>query len=248
LELSGVRLLLTTRYNAESAPIGGADFDDPANLGGSHGAHSQTLDSRWAAIRDRFEVDGWPLVRLKQVHGNTVVTNALPSGHPPVEAKRGPIEVGEADAIVVDEPGVIGMIRTADCGAVALVGSRAVAIVHAGWKGLASGVLEAAASSLADAGTKATHAVIGAHIRPCCYEFGQDDLDRVAAKVGDEVRSHTRGGAPALDLGAGIEAVCRTLNVEVAYHEPTCTGCSERYFSHRTRRDVGRHGILACVR
>ncbi len=99
-----------------------------------------------------------------------------------------------------------------DCAPVALVAPHAVGVVHAGWPGLAGGVLPNAVAALAapapggdrSAAPAATVALIGPTIRACCYEFGTADLAAVEARVGTPLRRRTRDGRPALDLVGGL--------------------------------------------
>lgn len=131
-----------------------------------------------------------------------------------------------------------------DCAPVVLVGAgRRVAVAHAGWRGLAAGVLDAALTALAEP----LHTVVlGPTIGPCCYEFGVDDLAAVAAGVGvadERVTASTSSGTVALDVPAAIasfaERACAPL-----HRIGGCTGCTYPGFSHRVRRDTGRH-VLA---
>ena len=106
----------------------------------------------------------------------------------------------EADAAFTNVPGARVAVRTADCVPIVLEGDGCVGIVHAGWRGLAAGVVAATIDAMGGA----TSAVVGPHIRPGCYEFGADDLDEVAAALGPHVRNTTTWGTPALDLTAAV--------------------------------------------
>jgi hypothetical protein len=113
-------------------------------------------------------------VFLKQVHGTQVVrltaADALP-GAP----------LHEADASVTSEPGVACTVLVADCLPLLLAAphGRAVAAAHAGWRGLAGGVVERTLSELCDVGACApeeVHAWLGACIGPRRFEVGRDVL------------------------------------------------------------------------
>jgi hypothetical protein len=191
-----------------------------------------TLETRRRAIVDL------PWTWLQQVHGSTVVVVDRPAQH-----------AGEtADAAVSGVPGAALAVQVADCAPVALVSSAgAVGIAHVGWRGLTDGVLPATVAALRDvAGSDGTvTGVIGACIHHECYEFGEDDLDRVAAAGGDRVRSRTADDRPALDLVAGIEHVARSLDIGcVASPWDSCTSCSPGYWSHRARGDRGRQAMV----
>ncbi len=174
------------------------------------------------------------LCASRQVHGATVHRIAVGSG--PQHTR------GEAVAIVADGHatalgGVGTMVLVADCLPV-LLGSRgAVAAVHAGWRGLAGGVLEEGVRALRELGGEGEiAAVIGPGAGPCCYEVGEE----VHAAFGGAHRHGRHIDLPALArerlLAAGVE---RVQEVGV------CTICDERLFSHR--REGPRAGRQAGV-
>jgi copper oxidase (laccase) domain-containing protein len=85
---------------------------------------------------------------------------------------------------------------------------------------------------------------LGPHIRVGCYQFGDDDLDHVAAALGDHVRGTTTWGAPALDLTAGV----RSALGDIPIADPgACTACTDLYFSWRARKDAGRFATIAWI-
>jgi hypothetical protein len=165
---------------------------------------------------------------LRQVHGATVVEVTEPGEHAGVEA----------DAAFTTQPHCVLAVRTADCVPVVLVGDRAVGVVHAGWRGLAAGVIRATAEAMGSV----VEAHIGPHIRRGCYEFGPADLDRVATALGEEVRASTSWGTPALDL---TEAVRLALPPADVHDAGACTACSDVFFSWRARAEHERFATLA---
>lgn len=169
---------------------------------------------------------------LRQVHGADVVVVDHPGAH----------AGAEADAAVTDVPGAVLAVHTADCVPVLLSADAegVVGAAHAGWRGLVGGVLERTVEAMQALGAGEVTAHVGAHIRPRCYEFGPAELDRVAQRLGDAVRSETAWGTPALDLAAGVRATLVPLGVDVVDHGG-CTACEPaRWFSHRARADTGR--------
>ena len=119
----------------------------------------------------------WPdpsrLALLKQIHSTTVI-----------EAKS-PGWLGQGDALTTNVPGLLTGIRTADCVPILLVDSRnrAVAAVHAGWRGTAGRIAAATAAEMGRLfGTSPTdlHAAIGPAIGECCYEVGPEVARRFA--------------------------------------------------------------------
>ena len=188
------------------------------------------LAARRAAVCER------PWSWLRQVHGARVITVTEPGQH----------AGEEADGAVTRVPGAVLAVQTADCAPVLLTGDGVVGVAHAGWRGLEAGVVEATASAMADLGSPPTHAVLGPCIRARCYEFGDAELDLVAARYGDAVRATTAWGTPALDVAAGIAEACRRLRIEFT-DLGTCTACSPNHWSHRARAEPQRQALVAWI-
>ncbi len=176
-----------------------------------------------------------PWTWLRQVHGAGVVTVDVPG------ARAG----AAADAAVTATPGCPLVVRSADCAPVVLHGPGGLAVVHAGWRGLAGGVVAAAARALADLGAPAHRAEVGPCIRSGCYEFGAGDLARLARRWGSGVRARTRSGRPSLDLLAAVRAECAAVGIDAVTDSGSCTACDPRWFSHRARGDDARLATIA---
>jgi copper oxidase (laccase) domain-containing protein len=131
-------------------------------------------------------------------------------------------------------------VRTADCVPIVLLGDDSIGVVHAGWRGLAAGVIQATMAAMGDVHT----AHVGPHIRAGCYEFGPRDLDHVAGTLGNLVRGTTTWGTPALDLVAGVRSALGAIPVIDA---GACTACTDRYFSWRARQEVARFATIAWI-
>ena len=160
----------------------------------------------------------------RQVHGAEV--------HRAVAAQRGV----PGDGLWTDEPGVPMLKVTADCLPVALArvnDGPGLALLHAGWRGLSEGVLDAGVAALGGP----IAAVIGPGIGACCYEVGPE----VAGLFGVRGRR--------LDLRAVAERVLHAAGVERIEHVDVCTACdAERFFSHRRDGGVtGRQGVIGFV-
>jgi hypothetical protein len=159
--------------------------------------------------------------------------------------------VGEGDGLVTAEPGVVLAVLTADCAPVLLAdpAARVVGAVHAGWRGLAAGVVEAAVAALAGLGADpaATVGLVGPAVGGCCYEVGDD----VRAAVGDRypaALATTRDGRPSLDPAAAAAAALAGAGIAEVRVAGECTyDLAERFFSHRRDRGVtGRQaGLIA---
>jgi copper oxidase (laccase) domain-containing protein len=149
-----------------------------------------------------------------------------------------------ADAAVTAVPGAVLSVRTADCAPLLLRGATAIGVVHAGWRGLVAGVIEAAAAAMDALGSPPVAATLGPCIRPRCYEFSEPELTVVADAYGPAVRSLTGWGTPALDLAAGVAEALGRLRVPLD-DAGTCTACSPRHFSHRARAEPERQVLAA---
>ena len=181
-----------------------------------------------------YPVTALSATKLCQVHGADVVLVDAPG------AKTGSV----ADAAVTDVVGASLVIQVADCVPLALLGDHSVGLAHAGWRGLRAGVLERTIEALTMLdGTAPLSAVIGPHIGPCCYEFGDDDLADLVGRFGSGVRSRTRDGHLALDLSAAVASVLERAEVPVVFEE-ACTSCDDRYWSFRATSTSKRQAMV----
>jgi len=196
-----------------------------------------------------FGVRGCPeppgLARPTQVHGARVVT-----ADECLRAAQRP----EADAVVSAAPGVAVGVLTADCVPLLLAtrDGRAVAAVHAGWRGIACGVVEAGAAALCDAAGVAPEELLGAlgpHIGPCCYEVDAPVIEALEAHLPGGLTAALRPARPGhamLDLGAAVRSALAAAGLPtaaLAAAAASCTSCdAERFHSHR--RDGARAGRL----
>ena len=198
------------------------------------------IDADPGALRDRRQaIAPGEWTWLRQVHGATVVTVTQPGGH----------AGAEADAAVTAVPGAVLAVHTADCAPVLLASAdgAVVGAAHAGWRGVVAGVLEHTVEEMVRLGGTGLRARVGPHIRARCYEFGTDELDRVAARCGDAVRSTTGWGTPALDVTAAVRASLAALDVELT-DAGGCTACEpDRLWSHRARGDRGRMAATIAI-
>jgi YfiH family protein len=144
-------------------------------------------------------------------------------------------------------------VATADCVPVLLAApaARVVAAVHAGWRGLASGVIEAALEALARCGVESAgvSAAIGPHIGPCCYEVDEPVLDALRARFAGGLAARARPGRAEhawLDLGALARDALGAAGVRASRVDASpvaCTRCDAERF-HSYRRDGARAGRL----
>jgi YfiH family protein len=176
-------------------------------------------------------VDQESLSMNKQVHAATV--NRAERG------RRGE----EGDGLWTDEPELPMLKLTADCLPIALArvnGAPALALLHAGRRGLLEGIVEAGVAAL---GGKLV-AVVGPGIGPCCYEVGDDIAADYLARFGGAAL-HGRN----LDLWTAAERLLHDAGVESVERLDLCTACNpERFFSHRRDGPItGRQGVIGYV-
>jgi YfiH family protein len=152
----------------------------------------------------------------------------------------GPHLVGTCDALLTAEPWTALTVRTADCLPIALSGGGVVAIVHAGWRGLASDVLGTVVGRMrSEFGVPPTgvRAVIGVGVGPCHYQVGEEVFAALSrhAVAGDEWR-----GDGAVDLACWARGHLLSLGVppDAVQVLPGCTACSP---SHHSYRRDGKH-------
>jgi len=187
------------------------------------------------AARRRAVVE-LPWTWLRQVHGSEVVHVRSP----------GDGAGSRADAAVTDAAGCAVAVLVADCAPVALASSEGVVgVAHAGWMGLMAGVLERTVERMRALGATDVRAVLGPCIRPDCYEFGTEPLDRLAARLGDGVRGLTAMGTPAFDVPRAVGAALAGVGVVEVADVGQCTACDPNYFSWRARREPERQAVVA---
>ncbi len=206
------------------------------NLSSAGGEHAETGLQARESLRAAIGVER--LARGYQAHG-TVVCRVLSGeslGAIRRDSERQPDF--EADGHAVAVKGVAAMVLAADCIPVVLGAEGAVAALHAGWRGLAVGVLEEGVRALREVGGGGElTAIVGPCAGACCYE------------VGEEVHS-AFGGAHRLGRMIDLRAIAHERLVVAGVAEvrdvETCTICDERYFSYRREgTSAGRQAGLA---
>jgi YfiH family protein len=187
----------------------------------------------WAAVMRRVGSDR-PLARPRQVHGATVLVSDEVT------------PASEGDAVIATRPGVTVGIVTADCAPILLRdrGGRAVAAVHAGWRGAAAGVLEATLAALrriAGIDARDVEAAIGPAVGGCCYEVGPEVRHALIDRAGGRatLAFTARGDRFMFDLRAAIRTLATEAGLATTLVGP-CTMCSAGYASYR--RDGERAG------
>ncbi|MEO6066197.1 MAG: peptidoglycan editing factor PgeF [Lysobacterales bacterium] len=232
----GVHALTTLRGPAGES---GAPFD-LFNLGDRCGDEPAAVGANRAALMQGLALPEAPRW-LRQVHGTAVVRFESRDAHAPIEA----------DAAVTSDRDVVLAVLTADCLPVVLVsrdGSE-VAVAHAGWRGLARGVLEATVRAM-HASPSQLIAWLGPAAGPQRYEIGVEvyrafvdaDPDAATAFVATR-RRHWH-----VDLFALARRRLRAIGVEWVHGDGVCTIADrQRFFSHRRDGTTGRMATLAWI-
>ncbi|ORC49340.1 hypothetical protein B2G74_15070 [Burkholderia sp. A27] len=252
-----VRALVTTRDGGVSRPPfgrwrNGADQPGGLNLGLKSGDDPAAV----AANRERLLrlVGVSEAAWLQQIHGADIVRaeDALAQAHASGTPTR-------ADASVTDRAGTVCVVMVADCMPVLLCdeAGRAVGAAHAGWRGLAAGIVEQTARRVAElAGVQAgaLHAYLGPAIGPDAFEVGPDVRDAFMNGVDGTQREATanaflehpqNAGKYLADLAALARLRLQRLGVTRIVGGDLCTVTQrERFYSYRRDRETGRMAAL----
>lgn len=203
------------------------------NLGRRSGDDVGRVDENRRIVCEASGADPERLALNHQVHSARVL-----------RARSG-VRDRDADGLWSDEPGLPLLVLSADCLPIVLVragGARpALAVLHAGRRGLLAGIVAAGVRAL---GGGELAAAIGPGIGPCCYEVGEDVATPFRERFGSDV---VAGGR--LDLWTSAERALRDAGVASVHRLDRCTCCDpETFFSHRRDRGrTGRQGVLAYV-
>lgn len=222
IALPGGRALFTTRR-------GGVSVGPYAslNLGRWTDDDPDAVHRNRQIVADTIGVPLDAVLQGRQVHGSRVERRAAGGGAP-----------SEADGQATAERGLAPLVLTADCLPVALIGTQAVAMLHAGWRGLAAGVLEEGVRAIEElTGGDELQAAIGPGAGACCYEVGPE----VHTAFGRAAQTAT------IDLKAIAAERLRAAGVVAIHDVGLCTICSdpELFFSHRRDGVTGRQAGVA---
>jgi len=240
--IDGVGALMSTRAGGVSTGawqglnLGVAVGDAPGEVAENRRRFDSAIAAQAASASPAHAV------YLRQVHGTRVLRlnrdSVQTNGEPP-----------EADAAITTETGVACTVQVADCLPVLFAAGtgRGVGAAHAGWRGLAGGVLEATLGALCDAAGCApgdVHAWLGPCIGPSAFEVSEDVVRAFgasAAQPGAHFRTARREGKWLADLPGLARERLRAAGV---LHLSGGTGCTvtdaSRFFSFRRDGVTGR--------
>ena len=240
-QVERVGALMTTRQGGVSR----APFDS-LNLRAAVGDDPHAVARNQRLLADAI---GAVPVYLNQVHGASVArltATDLQPGAP----------VRDADASVTTEPGIACTVQVADCLPVLFAAprGRAVGAAHAGWRGLAAGVLEATLAQVcaaAECAPQDVQAWLGACIGPTRFEVGPDVLEAFGAATtkGSTPRFVAKGpGKWYADLPALARSRLQAAGIGALGGGRWCTVSEpSRFFSFRRDRVTGRMAALVWI-
>ena len=204
----------------QPAGFRGAAFGDASDGNGRDDDRARRRISAVLGISNQW-------ASVVQVHGPVVLDVDRPG------------RAGEGDGLITVRPGLPLTVATADCVPIIIEGDRSAAVVHAGWRGVAAGVIGAGLDAMEAIGDSARRAAIGPAIGPCCYEVGEEVLDAIAGFT-----STTSFGTPSVDLWAAAEAQLAGL---VIWRADRCTATDTDYWSYRRDGTSNRQIAVAWV-
>jgi polyphenol oxidase len=241
---AGVRAVSTFRGGGVSvAPYASL------NLGGHVGDLPEAVAENRRRLKAAAGLPADP-VWLAQVHGTRVVDLDAAGGPQGAGDLAGsaPGSLGSADACFARQPGRVCAILTADCLPILFAADSGdlVAAAHAGWRGLAGGVIEATVKALLVAPDKLM-AWLGPAIGPRHFEVGPEVQEALLAgdPGADSAFTANARGRFMADLSALARRRLAALGVGRVYGGGQCTYAdANRYFSHRRDGMTGRQATL----
>lgn len=235
IDLPGGHVLFSTRHGGVSTgPYSSLNLGAIAPVAGEQGEgdDAQTVLANRRLLARQIGLPTERFTHARQVHGRTVLRVRQPPagawGNP--LGTRGLEGLPDADGQATSLEGVVAAVLVADCLPIALVGHGGVAMLHAGWRGLAAGVIEEGMRALHELGVKdPISAAIGPGARRCCYQVS-DDLRELFASYGQQVLHEDH-----LDLAAVATLQLQRLGVTDINDSSLCTICCEGspFFSYR---------------
>lgn len=163
----------------------------------------------WSWVARELSLPGASVARLHQVHGDAVASVDVGG------------DAGMADALWTEVPGLLLAVRVADCVPVVVAGEGRVGAIHAGWRGVAAGIVPAALAAMGGA----ERAVVGPCICVEHYEVGEEVVAGIAEAGVPEARfvDRARGLRPHVDLRAAVAWQLESNGVSRVEVLPQCT-------------------------
>lgn len=178
-------------------------------------------------LRRKFALD--TLWRPHQIHSDTVFVDSE----------------GDGDGIIITKPS-IALIRTADCIPVVLFDRTEDigGVFHSGWRGTELKIVSKGAEMMKRMGCRNIEAVIFPGIGVCCFEIGEELLERFKNA---EIPISYRNGRLYADLKTAIKNELKNAGILKITDNSECTFCNEGYFSYRKDKTDKRHATFIAV-
>lgn len=235
----------------------GAAEGNVSYSGARDAAEAWRMRQIWAAT---IGVDPEQMVTTGQVHGNRVLRVTASDAGRGARPEPGSVQAGIADALITNEPGPVLLSMHADCLPILLADpvTRAVGIVHAGWRGTIVDVAGAAVREMTaaygtDPGTLLAY--LGPAIGAACYEVGEDVATAWTSLAGPDAQAVALKPAAdrwTFDLAAANAYLLRQAGLRADHIEASgiCTRCGgEEWFSHRGQGPAtGRFGAIITLK
>ncbi len=227
-ELPGAQVAFSTRLGGVSEPpfeqlnLGILSGDEPAAVRENRGRLAAVLGLESGRVLMGLQVHG------AELHGHEAAQDPSSYAEP-----GSPLTEGDGQHTAA--AGLAPLVLVADCLPVALAGPGGVAMLHCGWQGLAAGIVAKGAAAV-----KAEAAAIGPGIGPCCYEVGNEVLERFAG-LGEGIAEGRM-----LDLSEVARRQLDAAGVEQVEAAGLCTKCEPELF-YSYRRDGERSGRQAGI-
>jgi YfiH family protein len=184
-----------------------------------------------------FERFSGRVYRVRQIHSSRAIVI--------IDEKPEAVEQIEADALVAGKRNLLMTVWVADCVPILLAHEHGlcVAAVHAGWRGLAGGIIRTTLEIIKNnygAPSALIRASVGPAIGPCCYEVGNDVSERIAASCGDSSVISNRNGRIFADLHSTARLQLLAAGVQASSIEISnfCTHCRDDLFFSRRRGNI----------
>ncbi|PZT48985.1 hypothetical protein B6S12_01435 [Helicobacter valdiviensis] len=205
----------------------------PLNIALHVGDNEKNVLENRKKILKEWGVELENLAWLNQVHGSEIKN-----------AKKGGF-LGDGDGIILDKSGILGMVMVADCNPILLYSSKMLALLHGGRVSLQKGIIYKAIEILRKScEAEEISCYIGPSIRGCCYEVGEEVIDKEL-----EIGKIYKDGKIHLDLIAVIKAQLKQCNINKITISQICTHCKgEEFFSYRLSKNCGRFGLFAMLK
>lgn len=237
-----IKTLVTTRHGGVSKPpYDSFNLASHVNDEGSAVTQNRQLLAQALAGRPSFQ---W----INQVHGNKVLVLDQPAQNFNADDQV------DADAIYTQEKDVACGVLTADCLSVFFcdVAGNEIAVAHAGWRGLAAGILQNTLKYFL-AEPVSVMAYLGPVIGPCHFEVGNEVRQAFLTQDIPELQNqapvlfHETGtpGKWMADLYAIAKIILAAQGIKQIYGDPLCTYCEfDQFYSYRRDGDTGRFASL----